>query len=259
MRKVFLATLALFFLLDALVVGRLFIDTRKSGEAATYEGVVLSENTGAKTTDISLGGREYKVVWASVDTDELSLLANFDDKKTSRQVFQENHCGLLVNGGFYSKDSQPMGYFVSAGQTLNPYERNRLLNGVLSINELGTPRITREPPRDPLVNAVQTGPILIENGQILGVSEMNNKAARRMVAAVTGNNELLFLAIYSSESAFSGPLLSELPQVVAKFDESDELGIADAVNLDGGSASAFVTTNFSLSEASPVGSFFCAR
>ena len=37
------------------------------------------------------------------------------------------------------------------------------------------------------------------------------------------------------------------------------LGCLDAINLDGGAASSFYTKNFSLTELSFVGSFFCVK
>ena len=129
----------------------------------------------------------------------------------------------------------------------------------MSVNELGTPRITREVPEDPLVNAVQTGPVVFENGAVTKLSFVRDSASRRVIAAVSGENELIFMVFYTQDSAFSGPLLAELPEGVAKLNVEENLGIADAINLDGGSASAFAIPGFSLTEASPVGSFFCAR
>ena len=56
-----------------------------------------------------------------------------------------------------------------------------------------------------------------------------------------------------------GQIFHNLPGIIAKLNVKEEMGLADVINLDGGSASALVTPEFSLSEASPVGSFFCAK
>lgn len=83
--------------------------------------------------------------------------------------------------------------------------------------------------------------------------------ARRMIVAKTMDNAYLFLAIYSNESVFSGPTLNELPNVVATLNAKEQLGITDALNLDGGDASALYNGKTQLSELAPVGSLFCIK
>ncbi|KKW11013.1 MAG: hypothetical protein UY49_C0010G0009, partial [Microgenomates group bacterium GW2011_GWC1_49_7] len=79
-----------------------------------------------------------------------------------------------------------------------------------------------------------------------------------MVAAKTGEG-FLFLTVYKEDSVFEGPLLADLPKVIQKINTEENLGIVDALNLDGGSASAFDNGETSLSELTPVGSLFCVN
>jgi hypothetical protein len=225
----------------------------------TSAGLVLSKGDESSGRDVVVGDKHYQVVWKRVDVDGLLLIPNFEDKKTAKDVFEENACELLVSGGFYSEDSWPIGYFVFGGEVLSQFSQSKLFDGVLSVNSMGTPRITRTPPRDPILVGLQTGPMLQENDTKIELELVRDKPARRMIAAVTGGNELLLMTVYSLESAFSGPMLGQLPEIISKLEEEENLNIADAINLDGGSASAFISDDFSLSEASPVGSFFCAR
>jgi len=224
---------------------------------------VLSQSVGQiDSTTIELSGVNYVITWTKVDAEKVSLVPNFGDRQTSKEVFTKNDCRVLVSGGFYdtkSGENVPIGHFVSSRDKLSDFTKNRLFNGVLSINEFGTPRITRSVPEDPLVSAVQTGPLIKENNEVLLLTSDSTKRARRMLAAVTGENELVFMAVYSPGSTFAGPALSELPHVVSEFEDKSGLALADAINLDGGSASAFLADGFSLSEASLVGSFFCAK
>ncbi|OGM33041.1 hypothetical protein A2803_02905 [Candidatus Woesebacteria bacterium RIFCSPHIGHO2_01_FULL_44_21] len=250
MRKILVLILSI-----AVLSALLFL--QKQGKP-TVPGDVLSERIPAGR-DLTVGNKTYRVVWAKVNPDELTLIPNFTEKKTSTTVMAENRCSVVVNAGFYSKSSEPIGFFVSGSEEISGFTQNRLFDGVLSVNELGTPRITREVPEDPLVNAVQTGPVVFENGAVTKLSFVRDSASRRVIAAVSGENELIFMVFYTQDSAFSGPLLAELPEGVAKLNVEENLGIADAINLDGGSASAFAIPGFSLTEASPVGSFFCAR
>lgn len=224
---------------------------------------VLSENTlDLQSLEISYEDEDYTIPWSEVSTDNIFLIPNFEEKKTAKGVFLENSCDLLINAGFYKNNddlSSPIGHFESNETVLSGFQKNSLFNGILSINRLKTPRITRELPKDPLLLAVQTGPIIKENGKSLSLSLVRDKAARRMVAAVTGNNTLIFMSVYDKSSNLNGPYLSSLPDIISKFEKETGVSIADAINLDGGSASALYTDNFGLSEVSPIGSFFCVK
>lgn len=242
---------AVFFLLS--LIGLAVFSLNKQ-EVVTSENV--EESRGTVLSDYS---GEYAVAWLKAPPETTTLIPNFSSKKTSGDNMREYSCKFLVSGGFYSTENSPIGYFVAGGEELSGYTKNKLFNGVLSINRLDTPRITRTPPEDSLVSAVQAGPLIVENGQILEVAETNNKNSRRILAGVTGENNLVFIAVYGPNSVFHGPKLSELPRVISKFAESSGLNFADVINLDGGAASAFLTEETTLSEASPIGSFFCIR
>lgn len=252
MRKI----LALVVLLISLIA--VFMLTRQDKVLEPQDKNVLSRETQVGR-EIEISGNVYRVVWAKVNTEDLSLIPNFEMKLTSKNILIDEDCKVLTSAGFYSKDSSPIGYFVSNRQELSAFTENSLFDGVLSINQLATPRITREVPKDPLVDAVQTGPIVFENGKPRELSFIRDYSARRVLAAVTGSNELIFLVFYLPDSEFLGPMLSQLPELTGKLNSEENLSIADAINLDGGSASTFAITDFSLSEASPVGAFFCAK
>lgn len=216
-------------------------------------------------TKISQGEHEYSVVFSEVDASHITLNPNFESKETASTFFTENGCKLLVNGGFYSAEQEnksvynPIGLFIADGDKISGFRENKLFNGIFSVNDFLTPRITRQVPQDHINIGLQTGPILIENASALEIKNVSDDHSRRSVAAVTGGNKVVFMSFYLPGHAFSGPTLSELPGLVQKVSNDNNLNIADAVNLDGGSASAYYAKNVNLSEASPVGSFFCIR
>src|SRR5258708_5696859 len=111
--------------------------------------------------------------------------------------------------------------------------------------------------RDPLKLALQSGPILKENNEFKNLSIIDDHPARRIVMGVTGENKAVLMVIYKDGSSFDGPLLGNLPTVLKTFEEKSGTTLADAINLDGGGASAFYSGDTILTEASPVGSFFC--
>ncbi len=213
---------------------------------------------GAPQTSNQIEVEGYQVAWAGpFEGDDISLIANFEDKLGSSQALEEFDCRVLVNGGFVTEDYQPIGLFISDGEVIHPEEQNNLFNGFFSINDFATPRITKTQPRDHLVSALQAGPVLIENTQVQKLSLASDKPARRIVAITTGENTVYFLAVYNADQKFEGPLLADLPDVLRQIQGKMGVIFADAINLDGGVHSVFVSDNFKLSEVSPAGSFFC--
>lgn len=190
------------------------------------------------------------------DGAQVKLINNLDKKLTAQQAKKEYNCRVLTNAAFYTKENKHVGLFVIEDSILRSANQNDLFDSFLTINSFLTPRITRTEPID-LVSGIQSGPLLIENGRTIRLSIIRDKEARRVVAAITGDNKLMFLVFFNSNSFFSGPMLADLPGEVKKYSDEHDLNIADAINLDGGSASAFLSDNIQLSELSPVGSFFC--
>ncbi len=225
-------------------------------------GIPESTPTPEASASSNLGSFHY--AWVKANPETLELMSNLDSKETASDLMKEYSCSALVNAGFYTADSpeeahEAIGLFVSEGETLSDFRKNSLFNGILSINEMDTPRITEVVPADPLRMGIQTGPLLQVNDQAMKLSLARDKNARRLVAAVTGDNELIFIVFYDSDARFSGPLLADLPQLLGEFENKTQINIADAINMDGGSASAFITDEVSLTEISPIGSFFCLK
>ena len=217
-------------------------------------------NVAVNKATIEIEGKKYSASWGFVENaDKLELLTNFSQKKSAVDVFEFEQCKILTNAGFYTKDDKPTGLFITDGKLVRKFSQNSLTNGVLSINYFGIPRITATVPEDPLRIALQAGPVLIDNAEFRTLSLVNDSEDRRMVAGVTGENKLIFIVFYDPESVYLGPKLVDMPQALSKFVEKTKIEIADAVNLDGGSASVFYSPNLKLSEIQNVGAFFCEK
>lgn len=80
-----------------------------------------------------------------------------------------------------------------------------------------------------------------------------------MAAAVTLSQQIVFMTIYTADAVFGGPLLGDLPAFVDAIAKRESLPFVSAINLDGGSASAYSSKNVSLDELTPVGSIFCIK
>lgn len=190
---------------------------------------------------------------------DISLIPNFSRPKDVQTLMTENTCTSAVNGGFYDTAGRPLGYFFSNTRTYSAKIVSSLVNGFFWADDSGTALISTALPDIPYRFALQTGPMILFNGQTMVLTIQNDEYARRMVAGKTTDNQFVFLTVYSSDSVFSGPMLSQLPALVADISTKENLDIADAVNLDGGSASAFYSSDTRLSELTPVGSIFCVK
>ena len=67
------------------------------------------------------------------------------------------------------------------------------------------------------------------------------------------------MALYFPDQEYSGPLLARVPYILEKIAKKEQITIPDAINLDGGSASAFLSPDTHLTELNPVGGYFCIQ
>ena len=161
-------------------------------------------------------------------------------------------CG--VNGGYFDPEFNPIGLRVADSQTFSPLRRARLITGVLLQSQRGIDVIrasefshTKKP-----VAAIQSGPFLVERGErIRGLND--SQLARRTFAAV-GKDDRAMLGVCSSVS------LADLANLLATAPVAPDCKVRRAMNLDGGSSSAFWFERengsaFSISGQKPVRDF----
>ncbi len=200
-------------------------------------------------------GDVYNFDYIITDSERVFLYFNYE-KLSGSAIKDKYGCNYLVSGGFYDSNFKPIGLLISQGKEISPWQENRLFNAVFSINLLDIARITQEVPKDPLRVALQSGPLIFENG---GKIALRSSAVfeRRVVLGITGENRPVFLVFWSQNNFLKGPMLEELPFLIEEINEIFGLNIADAMNLDGGTASFFYGDSLVLGEVSTVGSFFC--
>ena len=198
----------------------------------------------------SLGQYRY-AVFAVNDLSRLKLFSNLTKKQESPLLKQLNNCQMLVNAGFYDEQDQHLGWFQVNGRELSPKQNNRLFDGYLSITS-GAAEIGFAP-RPAADFGLQSGPVLVFDAKPLKLTIKDDQPRRRMAAAITQDEQLIFLVILSPQSDYSGPLLADTPRIVLSINQD----IVAAINLDGGSASAFIAPEVNLPEYQPIGGYFC--
>jgi phosphodiester glycosidase len=163
-------------------------------------------------------------------------------------------CLAGVNGGYFDADFAPIGLLISNGELLTPLKHARLITGVLNASRRGVQILrVREFSRQEKVNAaVQCGPFLVDRYE--RVRGLDDSAAARRTFVATGTNDRTLLGVCSEIS------LAELATILATTRLADDLKIQRALNLDGGSSSAFWFARengdaFSIHEQKPVRDF----
>lgn len=257
-RAVFLSVIAgiavLVWTVSQFVNIRLRATTSTASPLPTITTAIIKTNTSIVVNDDS-----YEYAYVTVATPSgISLIPNFAARRDAKSLAATNGCTSVINGGFYDTAGKPLGYFFTDTRTYGQQIQNALVNGYFWADSGGDAVISTELQRSISYRfALQTGPLLLFNGQTMTLTIHSDKPARRMVIAKTTDNQFIFLTVYSADSVFNGPLLADLPSAVSQISKQNSLGIADALNLDGGSASAFYSGTTGLAELTPVGSLLC--
>ena len=139
----------------------------------------------------------------------------------------ETEALITVNGGFFTEDYYATGLTVVAGESFGVSYDD--FAGMLAVTDAGTEvRWLREQPFDPsetLHYAVQSFPVLVKPGGVLGFPDEDGFPARRTVVAQDRNGNLLFILAPSG--------FMTLHQMSQWLVDSD-LDLHIALNLDGG-------------------------
>lgn len=209
-------------------------------------------------------GKKLVVVWFEVDN-RLILIPNFSDKLSLKNAKEKYGCEAISNSGFYGENGLPIGLFITEGKTYSVGVENSIFNGIILIDNFGNSFIDTlgnlaekvEESFENIKFALQTGPLLMTDGEVLDLKLAKDKNARRVVMVKLNNNNLYLIVFYDPKSPLTGVYLDELPNVLAKLSHDLNFDVVDAINLDGGNASGIYTTNVELMELTNVGSFFC--
>jgi uncharacterized protein YigE (DUF2233 family) len=138
-----------------------------------------------------------------------------------------------VNGGYFDPQNAPVGLLISDGKLIAPFRKARLLSGVFVATK-GRVEILRAAEyssRKTTTAALQCGPFLVEGSA--AVSGLNNTRSARRTFVLTAGSDRVALG-------FSSPVtLAQIGEILASARLTPDLKIQRALNLDGGSSSAF--------------------
>jgi uncharacterized protein YigE (DUF2233 family) len=144
-------------------------------------------------------------------------------------VMKSNQYVCGVNGGYFDENFKPLGLRVVNSEMIAPLQRARLITGVLIASSRGVQilRAREFSPGKKVDAAIQCGPFLVDSSK--PVRGLNDSAPARRSFAATARNDRALIGIASQVS------LASLAKILAAAD----LNIQRAMNLDGGSSTAF--------------------
>lgn len=184
------------------------------------------------------------VVARSASSEEATLdLALFSSKNATLRVIDdpaETHARLTetmqregclagVNGGYFDPDYAPVGLLISDGRLMAPLRKARLLSGVVSManGQVQIQRPAEFSMKTKPFAARQCGPFLVNGGKAIAGLNDTREARRTFVATLGDDRAAIGYCSYVT--------LAQLAAALA----SSGLNIQRALNLDGGSSSAF--------------------
>ena len=256
---IIIVLIAATFFLKSYVKSKVNADNEIS-DYKSYPTVAEREDYETIVQEVNSGENKYELSAILIkDHEKLHLYPNFAEKLTSDEAKIKHKCASITSGGLYTKESTPIGLFISEGIQLKSKMQSTFFNGIFSQTFDGKLSIGKEFIGNNIKTSIQSGPILITDGQVQTFEKRNDEEARRVAIGITQKDELILMVIYKKDSVFMGPTLEELPELIQSFSKKAEINVISALNLDGGSAGAFISEATVLSELSPVGSYFCVK
>lgn len=191
-----------------------------------WKTVVENETSGERAT-----------LHAAVFSGHVATLRVIDQPDAPRnelaEVMGRSKAVAGVNGGYFDPEDLPVGLLMSDGHVLAPLRKAKLLSGVLtaSASRIDVMRVSHFAMSPRIRSAVQCGPLLVEHSiPIAGLND--TRKARRTFAGVDGTGHAM-LGVCSAVS------LAQLGKILALAEAFGKIKVTRALNLDGGSSSAF--------------------
>ena len=168
-------------------------------------------------------------------------------------VMRRENCLAGVNGGYFDSDDKPVGLLIADGTVVAPLRKARLLSGVMVVSDgrIQLLRVAEYFAKRTVTAALQCGPFLVDRGR--PVPSLNNTRPARRTFIATGGFDRAAIGLSSDVT------LAELGKILATPEIAPDLKVQRALNLDGGSSSAFWFAGergaFSISEQKSVRDF----
>lgn len=193
-----------------------------SGRVVEHRHIVLEDSVNSLNATVELA-------LFSPETATLRVLDNLEASSSLAAAMKRENCIAGVNGGYFDPQYAPLGLMISDGRTVTPQQKARLLSGVVAAtrDRVIVQRAAEFSMKTKPLAARQCGPFLVDRGKAVpGLND--DRTARRTFVATLGPDR-------AAIGGCSSVTLAQLASLLAR----PELKMQRAMNLDGGSSSAF--------------------
>lgn len=218
---------------------------RGAAAGAEHRHIVITESATGEQATLDLAVLSPKSA-------TLRVIDNPSGEDDLAAVMRRENCLAGVNGGYFDPENNPVGLLISDGNVVAPLRKARLLSGVMIVSNarIQLLRVAEYSTKSKATAALQCGPFLVDRGQ--PVPGLNDSRPARRTFIVTGSDR-------AAIGFCSGVTLAQLGKILATPGITPGLKVQRALNLDGGSSSAFWFAGergpFSISEQKTVRNF----
>lgn len=166
-----------------------------------------------------------------IEAQAISALSLASQSSTAEEIVKSTNSILAINANFFDKTGKALGLIIHGGKILQKiHSGGNVLSGIFftKTNGIFIDHHANFSP-DKVLEAIQAGPRLIADGRPLKLAAPLSLNRRSGIAVTTEGNGLIFITL----ARFPGVSLHSLQRLLL----SKELGITDALNLDGGGSS----------------------
>jgi uncharacterized protein YigE (DUF2233 family) len=191
-----------------------------AGPRVEHRHVVVRSETGDEAT--------LECAVFSAKTATLRVIDEPTVNHSLGEIMRRENCLAGTNGGYFDPEFAPVGLSISDGRLVRPLQKAKLLSGVVSASDgrVVIQRTSEFSMKSKPKTARQCGPFLVDVGKPIAGLNNDREARRTFVAAAVDRAMLGFC---------SAVTLAQLAEILS----SPEFKISRALNLDGGSSSAF--------------------
>jgi uncharacterized protein YigE (DUF2233 family) len=192
----------------------------------THRYVAL-ENPAGDTAELELA-----LMPAGKSDLSLRLIDNPDGSSDLAGAMVSNGCIAGVNGGYFDPEFLPMGLRIANGKVVRSLRRARLLTGILAAGSGSVKilRLSEYSSHAKIITAVQCGPLLVDAGRPVVGLERTRLARRTFAVVGTG---IFGIGVLSEVT------LADAAAILSSIRLGENVPVSRALNLDGGSSSAF--------------------
>jgi exopolysaccharide biosynthesis protein len=220
--------------------------TERGAAGTEHRHIVVTESeTGEQATlDLAL---------FSPKSATLRVIDNPISENDLATLMPRENCLAGVNGGYFDPENKPVGLVISDGKVVAPLRKARLLSGVMIVSNgrIQLLRVAEYSSKRKATAALQCGPFLVDRGQ--PVAGLNDTRSARRSFIVAGGSDRAAIGFCSAVT------LAQLGRILAAPEIAPDVKVQRALNLDGGSSSAFWFAGergpFSISEQKTVRNF----